>query len=295
MRTLIFPLIWALGWAAAPAQPTAAELLEARTLARIRAFAESLDGVLGVAVIDLENGWMLGWNADTEFPQASSIKIPIMVEVFAAARAGRLRLDDSLELTAADLVGGSGKLQEQLKKGAVRCTVRELVLLMIRDSDNVATNKLITLLGMDSVNRSLEVMGLTRTRLQRRMMDGTAAARNEENISTPREMARLAEKLYRGQLVDEAASGEMIGILKTVTASMRKAIPAGIPVASKPGSVPGVRCETGIVFVPGRPFVLSVMGTFLSDKQDPVTPVVRIVYEHFEKLARSNRYGHCVR
>ncbi len=295
VRAVIFPLLWSLSWDAAAAQPTAAELLEARTLARIRAVEESLDGVLGVAAIDLDTGWMFGRNLDTEFPQASSIKIPIMVEVFTAVRAGRLRMNDSLELTAADLVGGSGKLREELKSGPLRRSLRELVEVMIRDSDNVATNKLIALVGLDSVNRSMAKMGLARTRLQRRMMDGGAAARDEENLSTPREMARLAEMLYRGQLVDEAASREMIEILKTVTASMRKAIPAEIPVASKPGSVPGVRCETGIVFLPGRPFALSVMGAFLNEKEDPVAPVARIVYEHFEKLAHSNRYGHRVR
>ncbi|MGB9605950.1 MAG: serine hydrolase, partial [Bryobacteraceae bacterium] len=174
-------------------------------------------------------------------------------------------------------------------------SVRELVELMIRESDNVATNKLIGLVGMDAVNRTLDGMGLLRTRLRRRMMDAAAAARDEENVSTPREMARLAELLYRGQAVDEAASREMIEIMKAVRASMRKAVPPEVPVASKPGDLPGVRCETGIVFLPSRPFVLSVMGAYLEEKTDPVDAVTRIVYRHFERLARSNRYGHRVR
>ena len=277
------------------AQPTVTELLERRTLELLAGAEKSCECALGVAAVDLETGVTLGLNPDTVFPQASAIKIPVMVEVFRAARAGRLRLEDRVRLEASDVVGGSGKLKEELKRGAVERSVRELVELMIRESDNVATNKLIAMVGMEEVNRTLDGLGLYRTRLRRRMMDIAAATRDEENVSTPREMARLAEMLYRRQLVDEAASREMIGILKTVKASMRRAIPPEIAVAAKPGELPGVRTETGIVFLPGRPFVLSVMGAFLPEKADPVEAVTRIVYEHFERLARSNRYGHRVR
>jgi len=277
------------------AQPTVGDLWEARTAARLRALEEKLNGVLGVAAVDLETGAVLGLNADTVFPQASVIKLPIMIEVFRAARAGRVRLEDSLRLTAEDAVGGSGKLQEELKRAPASRSVRELVELMIRDSDNTATNKLISLVGMEAVNRTLGGLGLTRTRLQRRMMDGAAAMHDDENLSTPREMARLAELIYRGCAVDQEADARMVEILKTVQAAFRKAIPAEIPVASKPGELPGVRAETGLVFLPGRPFALSVMSAFLGEKQDPVEEAARILFEHFQKLARSNRYGHQVR
>jgi beta-lactamase class A len=277
------------------AQPTVTDLLEQRTRELLAGAEKSCECVLGVAAVDLETGEILGRNPDTVFPQASAIKIPIMAEVFRAARAGRLRLEDRVRLEPSDLTGGSGKLKEELKRGPVERSVRELVELMIRDSDNVATNKLIAMVGMEEVNRTLDGLGLHRTRLRRRMMDIAAATRDEENVSTPREMARLAEMLYRGRLADEAASREMIEIMKTVKGSMRKTIPAEIAVAAKPGELPGVRTETGIVFLPGRPFVLSVMGTYLPDKLDPLEPVIRIVYEHFVRLANANRYGHRVR
>jgi len=288
-------MIYLLASAGAAAQPTVTDLLERRTLELLAGAEKSFECVLGVAAVDLETGAILGLNLDTAFPQASAIKIPIMAEVFRAARAGRLRLEDRVRLEPSDLVGGSGKLKEELKGGPVERSVRELVELMIRESDNVATNKLIALVGMEEVNRTLDGLGLYRTRLRRRMMDTAAATRNEENVSTPREMARLAEMLYRGRLVDEAACREMIEIMKTVNGAMRKTIPPEVAVAAKPGELPGVRTETGIVFLPGQPFVLSVMGAFLPDKSDVVEGVTRIVYEHFRRLARSNRYGHRVR
>lgn len=286
---------WLLAPIALAAQPAVTELLEARTLEALAGVERSLEGVLGVAALDLETGWMFGRNLDAVFPQASSIKIPIMVEVFRAAQAGRIRLDERMRLGPEDIVGGSGKLREELKRGPRELSVRELVERMIRDSDNVATNRLIALVGMEEVNRTLDGLGLFATRLRRRMMDAAAATRDEENVSTPREMARLAEMLFRGRLVDQEACRQMLAIMRTVEAGMRKAVPHEVAVASKPGSVPGVRCETGIVFLPGRPFVLSVMGTFLGDKEDPVEAATRVVYGHFQRLARSNRYGHRVR
>ena len=61
--------------------------------------------------------------------------------------------------------------------------------------------------------------------------------------------------------------------------------------AAKPGELTGVRCETGVVFLPKRPFALSIASTFLDEGRNPVGDVTRILFEHFEKIARSNKYG----
>lgn len=274
------------------AQSTVGDLLEQKLAEKIRKLDDSLDGVLGVAAIDLTTGRTISYNGGVTFPQASSIKIPILIQVFRAARAGEIRLEDSVTLTEKDLVGGSGRLQERVKKEAVTLTVRELARAMIQDSDNLATNKLIEMVSLERVNHTLEELGFWGTRLQRRMMDAAAAARDDENIATPVEMARLVETIYRGRAVDEAACSEMLALMKLVKADFRKVVPAKIEVASKPGDVPGVHCETGVVFLPKRPFVLSVMSTLLAEGGNPVPEVVSLVYAHFQKLAASNRYGH---
>ena len=169
---------------ASQAQQDVSELLEQRTVAQLAGYAASFDGVLGVAAIDLTTGRAFSLHGDAVFPQASSIKIPIMIEVFRAARAGRFKLDDKINLTQQDLVAG-GRIDRLLAKGPVTLTVRELVANMIEFSDNTATNKLIAMVGMASVNRLLDDLGLHKTRLQRIMLDSAAARRNEENISTP--------------------------------------------------------------------------------------------------------------
>jgi len=201
-------------------------------------------------------------------------------------------MSDKITLSGKDLAGGSGHLQKELAKGPVTLTVQELVTAMMETSDNTATNKCIGMVGMDRVNRMLDEMGFVQTRLRRRMMDADSVARGLENISTPIEMARIVERIYRGRVVDEKASAEMIAIMRKVKADIRGAVPEGVQTASKPGAVPGVKCETGIVWAPNRPFIISVMSTFVNGKSAAVEDVTRIVYAHFEKLGRANEWGH---
>lgn len=270
---------------------TVTELLAQKTAEHIGTIARQLDGVLGYYVIDLNTGYAFGSHEDTVFPTASSIKVPILIELFRAERAGKLRFIDTISLTAKDTVGGSGVLQKQLAKGPFSVTVRELTEQMIETSDNLATNQCIRLVGMESVNQLLTQLGFSSTRLQRVMMDESAARQGRENISTPRELARIMEKIYRHEVVDGRACDEMIAILKRVDAGLRAAVPSSVEVAAKPGELDGVRCEVGIVFLKGRPFILSVMSAFLSRGENPVGPVAREVYDLFARLAQANQYG----
>jgi beta-lactamase class A len=126
------------------------------------------------------------------------------------------------------------------------------------------------------------------------MMDSAAARRDDENISTPEEMARIVERIYRGRAAGPASTEEMIAILKRVKAHFRKALPAEVEIASKPGGIPGVKCESGIVFRGNRPFVMSVMTTFVPPESDVVERAATLIFRHFDTLAKSNAYGHKV-
>ena len=271
-------------------QTSVQDLLEKRTLKQIDAVASSLDGVLGFAAIDLTNGHTISLNGNTVFPQASSIKIPIMIQVFRDLRQGKLKMDQAIPIAPAEVVESSQQF-ENAAKSTGKMTVRELVEAMIIASDNAATNKLIQLVGMANINRSTEALQLRQTRLQRKMIDVAAAARNEENVSTPLEMATLAVKLYRGEVVDKVASAQMLEIMSRVKDDMRAAIPPTIRVAAKPGQLTGVLCETGVVYLDKRPFALSVAGTFLALDKSPVPDVTKIIFHHFEMIARSNKFG----
>lgn len=144
---------------------------------------------------------------------------------------------------------------------------------------------------MGGVNRTMATMGYSATRLQRVMIDQAAATRNEENVSTPEELADLARGLYEGKAVSGKASAEMIAIMKQVKGEMRRAVPASAEVASKVGELVGVRAEMGIVYLKGRPFALAVMGSYLKEPFSPVEAITRMVFEHFERIGQGNIYG----
>jgi beta-lactamase class A len=292
LRTALLLLLPAALWS----QPAVSDLLEAKTLDRLRRYDAAFDGVLGVAAIDLEAGHSFAWNGDTVFPQASVIKIPILVRLYEVERAGGFRFSDKVVLKPAEAVPGSGRLQFELKNGPVSLTIRDLAAAMIVDSDNTATNKCNDLAGgFAAVNAMLDRHGFRATRLRRKMMDAAAAERGDENVSTPNEMSRLVEQVYRTRVVDAEASRGILDLMKRVSGGMHEGLPLDTETAVKTGELPGSRSETGIIFLPHRPFVLSVMSAYIDDRHPPVADVTRTVYALFEKLARSNRYGRTIR
>ncbi|WP_031495132.1 serine hydrolase [Bryobacter aggregatus] len=287
MRFLFFALLAA---ACAPAQHVA-DLLTAKMHDRIVAYDARMDGALGVAIIDLTTGTQWSYHGKLVFPTASAIKVPILMEIFRLRELGQLHFNEKVTLQPAEAVGGSGVLQERLRNGPITLSVEEIVREMIASSDNTATNWCIRRVGMAGVNHTMAQMGYQGTRLQRIMIDQAAATRNEENVSTPEDMADMLRVIYEGKAVNAKASAEMIAMLKLVKAGMRRAIPPAIEVASKPGELVGVRTETGIVYLKGRPFVLAVMGTYLNESDSPIEAVTKIVFDCFQKLAAGNIYG----
>jgi beta-lactamase class A len=263
--------------------------------ARIDAVDRGLDGVLGVAVKDLKSGATLAVRADEVFPQASSIKLAVLYELFRQAEEGRL---DLAETTRPGLprVGGGGVLQ--VLGDRVSLTWRDLAVLMMGWSDNEATNLLIDRVGMEAVNQRLDRLELPRTRLQRKMIDLEAARRGRENISTPSEMVRLAEALYRGAGLSPARAKDLLDVAVVEKDSpFRVPLPAGLRVADKPGSLEGVRCVTAVVDLPGRPYAAAIMTAYLRRDEDgeaAIRAVSAALFETFDRLARSSEFGRVI-
>src|ERR1700722_1252926 len=145
-------------------------LLREKIVAQLREIASRACGVVGVSVVDLTGGERFGFNEDNIFPQASAIKIPVLMEIYKQAGEGKFKLSDTRRIKKSDMTGGSGILCE-LGDGTVELTLHDLCVLMIVLSDNTATNLLIDLAGIANVNKTLEWLGLGRHRLQRRVKD----------------------------------------------------------------------------------------------------------------------------
>jgi len=268
-------------------------VVRAKTEAQLQEIVSGLRGAMGLTVIDLTSGQRFDINEDFLFPQGSAIKIPILMEVYKQAAEGRFKLTDPLPVTAQHQVGGSGVLKE-LGDGSSQLSIRDLAVLMILVSDNTATNMLIEQVGMERINQTMVSLGLSQTKVQRRMMDTAARSRGEENLSTPAEAARIMEILYRGEFLNPAASDDILAILKKAKrGGINAGLPADVPVAFKAGSIPGVSTEWAIVYLKERPYVVVVMENY--ELEDEATAAMkeisRTLYDYFWRLARASRYG----
>jgi beta-lactamase class A len=273
---------------------TADDPLKGQFTQKLRSIAETSDAVVGIAIKNLATGEKFFINENVVFPQASSIKIHILAELFHQAEQGKIRMSDVVPLPAAVRVGGSGVLNE-LGESSVSMSIRDYAVLMIVLSDNTATNLLIKQVGMENVNKFLQSQGAVKTKLQRVMMDMKAAAEGRENIGTPKEVLMILEKLYRGELVNKKSSEDMLSILqKPKEGPIRAGVPADISIANKEGDIEGVRCDVGIVYLPKAPYVICVMSKLLAKESDGpriITEISRMTYQYFERKANSNEFG----
>lgn len=214
----------------------------------------------GIVISHQTTGTRLEIQPDMVFPAASMIKVPIMVEVMRQAAAGLLALDQTVEITSQVQTGGAGILKE-LRPG-ITMTVRELVTLMIILSDNTATNLLIDLAGMGSINTAIAGLGLHSTVLRRKMMDFEAARTGKENLTSAADLAHLFSGMANGTLRLPIEYNElMLDILKRqqVRDKLPFYLPEEVIIAHKTGTLPGAEHDAGILFVPGGPWIICVL------------------------------------
>ncbi|MBI3976077.1 MAG: serine hydrolase [Armatimonadetes bacterium] len=266
---------------------------------KLAALQRRFSGLFGVAARDLASGREIVRNADEVYPAASCIKVPIMVEVLRQVDAGLLNLGAPLPYRPEHRVAGSGVLKE-LTPG-MTLTVRDAVVLMIIVSDNTATNLLIEAVGgVAPVNEAMRRLSAPQLILHR-----TISLDDDRPLAhgTPRAFCDLLTRLARGEVVSAAASQTMIEIMKRqqytdiigrhlpYDGSRLEEDPEGqLAIASKSGSLRGVRNDVGIVFPPGRaPYVVALMSRdcaddrFWADNEAKLAlaRVSRIVYEAF--------------
>ena len=144
----------------------------------------------------------------------------------------------------------------------------------------------------------MDSLGLTHTRLRRKMMDVKAAAEGRENISTPRGMMTLLEDLYAGKVLNKEMTADFFKVLSTHKDSwIPRDLPDDLMVANKPGELEGVRNDSGVVFVRNCPYVLCVMTTYLRrerDGEEAISKISLAAYRMFDRLARASEYGRVV-
>ncbi|WP_420148283.1 serine hydrolase [Spirosoma sp.] len=222
--------------------------------------------------------------ANERVPSASVIKLPILLELMERVKAGTLNLDTIHTLSKAEKVGGSGVLQNYPDQS--RVSYRELLRLMLVESDNTATNILINRLNRDAINQRIRIIGLKQSQLNRIMMDTLAAKQGRENYVTAQEMSTLLEKIYRHQVATPQLCDEMINVLKQVPGDLTicRLLPKDVVVAHKTGLLTYVRGDAGIVYTK-KPFLLSVFveGVPTPEAERIISELSRICYDYFSR------------
>ena len=264
---------------------------------RVRETVRGFSGVLGIEIVDLTSGQRLGVHEQVVFATASAIKTALLVT--AIDKLGTVE-GDALSIPyvvrTEDLVPSSPILS-MLTPGETKLKTAELLGIMIATSDNTATNVLIGRVGMDAVNRFVQRAGLGKTKLARKMLDGAAVKRGDENVSTAHDLVLLYEKLWRGQLFDKARTEEALRILSV---DKHGYLEAGLPddddvvVYSKPGSLPGLRVDAGIVRAGDRPFAIAVMAAMPKVDREAELVIEKLAsdaFSHFHRLSQSTPYG----
>lgn len=293
-------------------------------------FANAMDGFFGDIVGDVgvmvrvpQYGVDLVYLHDEVFPTASTMKVPLLYELYRQADQGRIDLDQRITLTHDQRVPGSGVLQE-MDEG-LQPTVRDLSELMITVSDNYATDLVYNLIGKDAVARMLAGAGLHQTSLpltiREMMMSIAEVPLNEEisydalvdrmehaapsadnlaystdpanDVSSPQDMIRMLELILNGTDVSDASRRAM---LKTLTnQNFNAIIPGRLPVdaevqtAHKTGSLRGIRNDVGIVMAPDLTYIIAIMSRGLEDTAEAVSRMAfasRWVWDHLRAFPR---------
>jgi len=141
----------------------------------------------------------------------------------------------------------------------------------------------------------LDREGLRQTHLRRKMLDLKAAAEGRENVSTPREMMTLLERLYRGRILSEPWQGRFFQMLATHKMGyLTRDLPEDLRVANKPGWLDGVRNDSAVVFLEHRPYVICVMTTYLANErrgEQAIASISAAAYQMFDRISRASEYG----
>lgn len=180
--------------------------------ARLTKEAQKFPGRMGVYIKDLRTGEEFSYHADELFPSASLVKVPIMASVVRKIKEGEVSWDEKLVIDRAAKRGGSGRLRRV--RNGTKMTVRDLMFKMITESDNTAAHLLIERVGYGYLQNEFKTLGLERTGISEGGMSLCSLPVRDENYTTPREIAGLVEKIYRGEVVDKKHSEIMLDIMK---------------------------------------------------------------------------------
>ena len=275
------------------ARPTPAQSIPLSVQQQIQSRIASSHADVAIAFLTLDSKSEFFYRPDDSFHAASTMKIPVMLELFRQSSAGKLHLTDSLPIHNEfhSIVDGSlykldpaddSELDLYKAVGQSR-TLSQLCELMITLSSNLATNLLIEKLGVDNIRATVHSYNADGMNVLRGVEDQKAFDKGLNNTTTARALQILLTAIANGKAVDASSSQQMIEILERQ--HFNEGIPAGLPpgtrVAHKTGEITKIHHDAAIVFTP-RPFVLVILTRGLPDEKDSsalIADLTRLLYQ----------------
>jgi beta-lactamase class A len=258
------------------------------------------DAHFGIAFKDLQTGATLLLNEKDNFHAASTMKTPVLIELYKQAAEGRFALTDSILIknSFSSIVDGSSYMLDSTDDSQTELyrhigeknTIASLAYQMIIQSSNLATNLLIELVKPENVMNTMKSLGANDIRVLRGVEDNKAYEQGLNNTTTAFDLSLIYEKMAQGKLVSASASQEMINTL--LDQKFNEVIPALLPtdikVAHKTGSITGVQHDSGIVFLPdGRKYVLVLLSRFNpADEKNVIAAmaqVSKLIYDFMQQ------------
>ncbi|HEY4218304.1 MAG TPA: serine hydrolase [Gemmatimonadaceae bacterium] len=275
------------------AQRLPLDSVQARIARRV---AEVKGAIVGVAFRDLQTGDTLYMNADDSFNTASTMKIPVLIELYRRADAKAFSLDQPIPLanefkslvdgSPFTLVEGDDSDSAAYAMTGTRVPIRTLIEHMITRSSNLATNTLIAFVGAKDTDSTAHALGARNIHILRGVEDTKAVRAKLNNTTTARDLDVLMEAIETGRAASPVSTDSMRAVLlrQEFNGEIPAGLPAGVKVAHKTGWINGSLHDAAIVYPPGRkPYVLVLLTRGIPDQEVArklMVDVSRLVYQH---------------
>jgi beta-lactamase class A len=270
-----------------------AKLATAESAISARIAKSGADVAVYFRTLDGRAQWSV--RADDLFHAASTMKIPVMIELFHQVQEGKVKLTDTLLVKNEfhSIVDGSpyalnasdDSEGELYKADGQKRTLRELCEVMITVSSNLATNLLIEKLGVENIRAEVLSLGADGMNVKRGVEDGKAFEKGLNNTTTARSLGILLQAIAEGKAVDATSSNEMVAILEwqKFNEGIPAGLPKGIPVAHKTGEITKIHHDAAIVFAK-RPFILVILVRGLAEKMDSAALMAEVSKSLYEAI-----------
>jgi beta-lactamase class A len=266
-------------------------------LQEIQRLFSAEEGVFAFAYKDLTTGDTIFFNEREMFHAASTMKTPVMMEIYRQAALGNLRMEDTMVVRKEfqsivdgswfTLEAGDDSDEEVYAKIGTPQTLQYLVERMITRSSNVATNMLMSRVTGEQITATMRKLGASDILVRRGVEDSKAYQQGLNNVINAHDLMIIFEQIALGNVVSQEASSAMVQILKRQFYNdlIPALLPKEVQVAHKTGWIIGVHHDSGIIYLPdGRQYVLVLLSKKCTNEVAAVqllSKVAKLFYNYF--------------